>query len=132
MPNTLVIRTDVALSAHQFVDLLRRSTLAERRPVDDAGAVEQMVRHANLWATAWEGDLVVGLARSVTDFSFCCYVSDLAVDVAHQRRGIGRKLIEATRSRLGPHAKLVLLAAPAATEYYPHIGFQPHPSAWIS
>ncbi len=132
MPTNILIRTDVALTPLEFVDVLKASTLAARRPVDDPEAIAQMVQHANLWATAWEGDHVVGVARSVTDFAFCCYLSDLAVDVSRQRSGIGRKLIEATRSRLGPNAKLILLAAPAATEYYPHIGFASHPSAWIS
>lgn len=119
------------ISAAEFVDLLRRSTLAERRPVDDADCIEQMLRHANLLCTAWDGDRLVGVARSVTDFAYCCYLSDLAVDRAYQRQGIGRGLIRETASRLGPRCKLILLSAPAAETYYPHIGFQPHRSAWV-
>ena len=86
----------------QFVDVLRRSTLAERRPVDDRRCIEGMLRNANLLCTAWDGTLLVGVARSVTDFEFCCYLSDLAVDLAYQKRGIGRQLVQLTREQLGP------------------------------
>jgi predicted N-acetyltransferase YhbS len=119
------------ITESEFVDLLRRSTLAERRPVDDPQCVAAMLRHANLLCTAWDGDRLVGVARSVTDFEFCCYLSDLAVDVAYQKRGIGRELIALTKSRLGSRAMLILLAAPKAEKYYPKIGFEPHLSAWI-
>jgi GNAT superfamily N-acetyltransferase len=119
------------ISATEFVDLLRRSTLAERRPVEDARCIEAMLRHADLLCTAWDGQRLVGVARSVTDFEYCCYLSDLAVDEAYQKRGIGKKLIELTKTKLGPRANLILLAAPKAEGYYPKIGFDPHRSAWI-
>jgi GNAT superfamily N-acetyltransferase len=122
---------DRRISEADFVDLLRRSTLAERRPVDDPGCVKAMLDHANLLCTAWDGDKLVGVARSVTDFEFCCYLSDLAVDEAYQSKGIGRELIRLTQSRLGRKAKIILLAAPKAEAYYPKIGFDAHRSAWI-
>ncbi|HET7626269.1 MAG TPA: GNAT family N-acetyltransferase [Verrucomicrobiae bacterium] len=115
----------------EFVDLLKRSTLAERRPVDDSGILKAMLENANLLCTAWDGEKLVGLARSVTDFEYCCYLSDLAVDEAYQKKGIGRELIRLTQSKLGRKAKLILLAAPKAEEYYPKIGFAAHRSAWI-
>lgn len=115
----------------EFIDLLRRSTLAERRPVDDPGCIRAMLRHANLLCTAWDDGRLVGVARSVTDFEYCCYLSDLAVDALYQKKGIGRELIRATQSRLGPRARLILLAAPAAESYYPRIGFEAHRSAWV-
>jgi ribosomal protein S18 acetylase RimI-like enzyme len=118
------------ISAMQFVDLLRRSTLAERRPVDDQQCIAAMLEHANLLCTAWDGAVLVGVARSVTDFEYCCYLSDLAVDVNYQQRGIGRELIRLTQSRLGPRATLILLAAPRAEAYYPKVGFEQHGSAW--
>lgn len=115
----------------QFVDLLVRSTLGERRPIDDPEAIDGMVRNADLTATAWEGELLVGVARSVTDFTYCCYLSDLAVDAAYQRRGIGVELMARTQDRLGPRCKIILLAAPAAADYYGHVGFEHHPRCWV-
>lgn len=90
-----------------------------------------MLEHANLLCTAWDGKKLIGVARSVTDFEYCCYVSDLAVDVAYQKKGVGRELIRLTRSRLGSHATIILLAAPDAEKYYPRIGFEAHKSAWV-
>ena len=115
----------------EFVGLLKRSTLAERRPVDDPICVEAMLRHANLLCTAWDGETLVGVARSVTDFEYCCYLSDLAVDEKYQKQGVGRELIRLTQSKLGVKAKLILLSAPKAESYYPKIGFDAHRSAWI-
>ncbi len=119
------------ISEAEFVDLLKRSTLAERRPVDDPKRIKAMLQHASLVCTAWDGEKLVGVARSVTDFEYCCYLSDLAVDEAYQKKGIGRELIRVTRSRLGSRAMIILLAAPKAEGYYSHIGFDGHRSAWI-
>lgn len=99
--------------------------------MDNPECLEGMLRHADILATCWDGEKLVGVSRSVTDFSYCCYLSDLAVDTACQRQGIGKKLIELTQSQLGPLCKIILLAAPAAVEYYPRIGFSHHPQAWI-
>ena len=115
----------------QFIDVLRRSTLSERRPVNDAQCIRAMLQHANLLCTAWDGDKLVGVARSVTDFEYCCYLSDLAVDAAYQKQGIGTELIALTQSRLGARAKLIALAAPKAAGFYPKLGFQAHGSAWV-
>ena len=73
----------------------------------------------------------MGLARTLTDFSYVGYLADLAVRLSHQRRGVGTALIERTRARLGPRSLLVLLAAPDARDYYPRIGFTRHESAWV-
>jgi predicted N-acetyltransferase YhbS len=113
-----------------FVELYHASTLAERRPVHDLTRMRQMLRHANLVITAWDGDTLVGISRSLTDFGFVIYLSDLAVRVSHQKMGIGKELIRRTQ-QAAPSAYLVLLAAPAAEQYYPHIGFAHHPQAWI-
>ena len=123
--------TSTPLSPAPFIDLLRRSTLAERRPVDDAETIAGMLANADLTVSAWDGDLLIGVARSVTDFTYCCYLSDLAVDVAYQRQGIGVELIARTQEQLGPRCNLILLAAPAAADYYGHIGFIHHPRCWI-
>ncbi len=119
------------ITTDQFIDVLRRSTLAERRPVDNQEQMEGMLSHADVLVTAWDADQLIGVARSVTDFSYCCYLSDLAVDRTYQKQGIGRELIRETRNQLGPGCNLILLAAPAAMNYYPHIGFKGHDSAWI-
>jgi predicted N-acetyltransferase YhbS len=118
------------ITAAEFIDLLRRSTLAERRPVDDLCTMEAMLAHAGILCTAWYGELLVGVARSVTDFAYCCYLSDLAVDMAYQGQGVGKRLIQLTREQLGPRAKIILLSAPAAESYYPKVGFTQHRSAW--
>jgi GNAT superfamily N-acetyltransferase len=123
--------TSRPIRPEEFVDLLKRSTLAERRPVQDRKCIAAMLEHANFLCTAWDGDKLVGVARSLTDFEYCCYLSDLAVDEAYQKRGIGTELIRLTQSKLGHNAKLILLAAPKAEGYYPKIGFEAHRSAWI-
>lgn len=123
---------DRSITSEQFVDVLNRSTLGERRPVTEPERIAAMLHHANLVCTAWDGDRLVGVARSLTDFQYCCYLSDLAVDVAYQNRGIGTELIRMTQSRLHPKANVILLAAPKAREYYPKIGMQPHSSAWVT
>ncbi|MER5470005.1 GNAT family N-acetyltransferase [Streptomyces sp. NPDC002935] len=114
-------------------DVLRvyeESGLGERRPVKDTQRMAAMVRGANLVLTCRVDGELVGIARSVSDFSYVTYLSDIAVVRAYQRTGIGRQLIDATRKE-APQAKIVLLSAPAAADYYPHIGFTAHPSAWV-
>lgn len=128
---TIRYETSRSVTAAEFIDVLNRSTLGERRPVNDLPCIQAMLRHGNLLCTAWDGDKLVGVARSVTDFEYCCYLSDLAVDEKHQNQGIGKELIRLTQSKLGAKAKLILLAAPKAEGYYPKLGFEAHRSAWI-
>lgn len=124
-------KTDALLTPAAFIDLLARSTLGERRPMDDPETIAGMIANADLTVTAWDGDTLVGVARSVTDFTYCCYLSDLAVDAAYQRQGIGVELIALTQAQLGPRCNIILLAAPAAADYYPRVGFKHHPRCWI-
>ena len=123
-------RTGNHLDLEALTELYRASTLGERRPVDDAGRMRKMLDHANLVITAWDGELMVGVARSLSDFSYCTYLSDLAVRASYQRLGIGKQLIRLTQAE-APQASLILLAAPKAVDYYPHIGFTRHDSAWL-
>ena len=118
------------LQTEEFIDILNRSTLAQRRPVDDKVCIKGMLEHADVIIVAKIDEKIVGVARSVTDFNYCCYLCDLAVDEAFQSRGIGKKLIEKTQEALNEKCKIILLSAPAAKEYYPKIGFTQHPSAW--
>lgn len=115
---------DRKISASEFIDVLRRSTLDRRRPVDDEPRIQHMLDGANILITAWSGELLVGVSRALSDFSYCCYLSDLAVDSAFQRQGIGKRLIEETHLVSGEQTTLILLAAPAAATYYPHIGME--------
>jgi ribosomal protein S18 acetylase RimI-like enzyme len=115
----------------EFIDLLVRSTLAERRPVDEPETIRGMLEHAEVIITARIAGRLVGISRAITDFSFCTYLSDLAVDQEYQRRGIGKELIRLTHVAAGLNTMLILLAAPLARTYYPHIGMQPHDSCWI-
>ena len=119
------------ITSEQFIELLTDSSLGERRPVQDRTCMEGMVANSNLMVTAWEGDKLVGIARSMTDFHYACYLSDLAVSISHQKRGIGRQLLEITQEQLGPRCKLILIAAPAANAYYEHIGFSNNPRCWV-
>jgi ribosomal protein S18 acetylase RimI-like enzyme len=119
------------ITADEFVTLLRSSTLGLRRPVDDRVCIQGMLENANLLVTAYRGGKLAGVARSVTDFHYCCYLSDLAVDEAVQKQGIGKQLIRLTQQQLGPRCTLILLSAPLAVDYYPRIGFEHHPQAWI-
>lgn len=119
------------LSAEEAIDLFRRSTLGERRPVDRPDIFEGMLKNASLVITAWDGSRLVGIARTLTDFSYVAYLADLAVDAEHQKRGIGKRLIEETRRRLAPECMIVLLAAPKANDYYAALGFEHNPRAWM-
>jgi len=120
-----------AFGVDEFIDVLVRSTLAERRPMDHPEALRGMLEHADIILTARDDGRLVGIARSVTDYHLCVYLSDLAVDVNYQGRGIGRELIRLTHEAAGLHATLLLLAAPGARSYYPHIGMTQHDSCWI-
>lgn len=119
------------LDLDSVFELYRASTLGERRPIDDRAILADMIRHANLVVTAWEEDTMVGISRSLTDFTYVAYLADLAVRDTHQKLGIGRELIARTRAEMGPRSMIVLLAAPAAVDYYPKLGFTKHGSAWL-
>ena len=121
------------LSVAEFVDVMARSTLAERRPLSDPERVGRMLAHADIILCARNRDgLLVGVSRAIADFSYCCYLSDLAVDVAYQRRGIGRELIRRTHEAAGvEESMLLLLSAPKAMPYYPHIGMEACGTAFI-
>jgi predicted N-acetyltransferase YhbS len=119
------------LSASEFIDVLRASGLAERRPVEDLDCIRGMLENANLTVVAKNKGNVIGVARSVTDFHYCCYLSDLAVDKEYQNQGIGKILMHKTKELLGKRCKLILLSAPNAVDYYPKVGFKKHDQAWI-
>ena len=124
-------RSNATISVPDAIDLYKRSTLGERRPVDRPDIFEGMLNNANLTISAWKGSSLVGIARTLTDFTYVAYLADLAVDAECQKQGIGKQLIKETRKRLKPECMIVLLAAPKANEYYPKLGFEHNPRAWI-
>ena len=128
---TIAYAREDDLGATEFIQVLRRSGLAERRPVDDAARIATMLAHANLIVTAREAGRLVGVSRALSDFSYCCYLSDLAVDRACQRRGIGRALIEETRREAGPNSMCLLISAPDAMAFYRAIGMPQSASAFL-
>ena len=131
MKMNIEYKINVPISASQFIALLNQSTLAARRPVDDIECMQGMVENSNLMVSAWDGHRLVGIARSMTDFHYACYLSDIAVDKDYQRSGIGKKLQNLTQSQLGPRCKLILIAAPDANSYYEHIGYRNNPRCWV-
>lgn len=119
-----------AVTVDEFIDLLGRSTLAERRPIGEPETIRAMLENADLRVTARLDGLLVGISRALTDWSFCTYLSDLAVDAAYQHRGIGKELVRRTHEAAGLETTLILLAAPKARGYYPRIGMIAHDSCW--
>lgn len=128
----IVFAREATLEVDEFVDILIRSTLAQRRPISDRVVLAGMLERADVIVTARLDGHLIGISRAISDFSYCTYLSDLAVDQAHQGKGIGRTLIRQTHEYAGLHTALILLAAPKAHTYYPHIGMRPHTSCWIA
>lgn len=128
---TISYRVNQNIPVVKFIELLERSGLAERRPVQDRECMQGMLNGANLLVTAWDGIKLVGLSRSLTDFHYACYLSDLAVDRDYQHGGIGRELISRTQKQLGPKTKIILLSAPDAQNYYPRLGFTANDRCWV-
>lgn len=127
---TITYSLEPDLSADEFRAVLIASTLGQRRPVNDRPRLDRMLREADVIVTARHKRQLVGIARAITDFSYCCYLCELAVDVAYQRQGIGKRLIAETHAVAGELTTLLLVAAPGAESYYPRIGMQPRASCW--
>lgn len=127
----IIYRSNAKISVPVALDLYRRSTLGERRPVDRPEIFEAMLNNASLLISAWHDARLVGIARTLTDFGYVAYLADLAVDAGYQRQGIGKRLIDETKQRLGRECMMVLLAAPKANDYYPKLGFEHNPRAWM-
>ena len=123
-------RTGNDIDLDEMIELYVDSTLGERRPVGERERMGRMLEEADLVITAWDDSLMVGISRSVTDWVYCTYLSDLAVRADYQVKGIGKELVRRTRAAT-PEAMVILLAAPKAVDYYPKIGMTRHESAWI-
>lgn len=126
----ITYRTGNDLDLDAMIELYIDSTLGERRPVGERERMARMLEDGDLVITAWDGDLMVGISRSITDWVYCTYLSDLAVRADYQGQGIGKELVRRTRDAT-PEATVILLAAPKAVDYYPRIGMTRHESAWV-
>ncbi len=102
-----------------------------RRPFNDLARIQKMIENADIIITAWHDNKLVGIARALTDYSYCCYLSDLAVDKEYQKIGIGKRLIELLRNIIGEEVALILISAPEAINYYPKVGFEKCERAFI-
>lgn len=125
----ITYRTDAIVTAAAVADVFRSSGI--RRPIDDLQRIQRMIDNADVMLTAWDGDRLVGVARTLTDWTYCAYLSDLAVRAEYQRRGIGKELMARLRAALGPEVMLLLLSAPNAMSYYPHTGYTLAENAWM-
>ncbi|ULT54673.1 GNAT family N-acetyltransferase [Neobacillus drentensis] len=122
-------KVDAKLTPEELSVVFKGSGL--KRPYEDLGRLERMIENADLIITAWDLDKLVGVARAITDFSYCCYLSDLAVDKEYQNHGIGRELVRLVQEQIGEEVTLLLLASPTAMDYYPHIGFDKVTNGYI-
>ncbi|WP_163582960.1 GNAT family N-acetyltransferase [Gracilibacillus saliphilus] len=127
--NHIMYKSDVTITPRDLSEVFQASGI--KRPYDDLGRLQQMLDHANVLVTAWDQEKIVGVARGLTDFSYCCYLSDLAVDEAYQHQGIGKQLIEQVKVELNEQVALILLSAPAAMDYYPKVGFDKIDNGYI-
>lgn len=125
----IIYRNDVTPQPEQIIDVYNSSGI--NRPTTDKQRIEKMFANSNLILTAWDKDKLVGISRSLTDFCYCCYLSDLAVRKEYQKNGIGKKLIELTKEKIGEETTLILLSAPAAINYYPKVGMQKTDNGFI-
>lgn len=118
----IIYSSDLIPDMDQIIDVYKSSGI--NRPINDKERIRKMYANSNLVLTAWDNDKLVGISRSLTDFCYCCYLSDLAVRKEYQKQGIGKKLIQLTKEKIGDQTTLILLAAPTAMDYYPKTGMQ--------
>jgi len=117
----ITYKTGILPATEQVIELYEKSGLP--RPTEDKARIKKMFENSNLVVTAWDNDKLVGVSRSITDWVWCCYLSDLAVDPGYKKSGIGKKLIELTKEKVGEQSMILLLSVPTAMEYYPKVGF---------
>ncbi len=126
---TITYQINATLTANETADIFRSSGI--NRPVDDLDRIARMLAHADVLISAWDGDQPIGLARAITDYTYCCYLSDLAVCKDYQKQGIGKELVKVLQEHLGVETSLLLLSAPSAMEYYPRLGFEQLTNAFL-
>ncbi|MDQ3020204.1 MAG: GNAT family N-acetyltransferase [Bacteroidota bacterium] len=117
----IIYKINTGITAEEVAELFLKSGI--NRPCKDLPRIKKMLDSSNLTITAWINEKLVGIARALTDFCYCCYLSDLAVDKKHQHKGIGKELIKRVQKEIGEDSMLLLLSAPGAMEYYPKVDF---------
>ncbi|WP_247232165.1 GNAT family N-acetyltransferase [Telluribacter sp. SYSU D00476] len=125
----ITYKTDATPTPEQVIELYENAGLP--RPTHDRERIRLMFQNANLVVTAWDGDQLVGVARSITDWVWSCYLADLAIQHEYQKAGIGRRLIGITKEKVGEQSMVLLLSVPTAMEYYPKVGFTKQESSFI-
>ncbi|MGN8644684.1 GNAT family N-acetyltransferase [Gracilibacillus sp. HCP3S3_G5_1] len=127
--NNILYKSDITITPRDLSAVFQASGI--KRPYEDLDRLQKMLDHANVLITAWDQEKIIGVARGLTDFSYCCYLSDLAVDQAYQHQGIGKQLIEHVKDELNEQVALILLSAPDAMDYYPKVGFNKIDNGYI-
>ena len=117
----IIYKTDAVPTAEKVIALYDKAGLP--RPTKDPERIRKMYENSNVIVTAWDNDQLIGVARSITDWVWCCYLADLAVDPGCQKGGIGKRLIELTKEKVGERSMILLLSVPEAMTYYPKVGF---------
>lgn len=115
-------KENVIIKAEELSEVFKSSGI--KRPSDDLNRLQRMIENSGVLITAWDNHRLIGVARAITDYSYCCYLSDLAVNKDYQNKGIGRELIRLVQEQIGEEVALLLLSSPIAMEYYPKIGFE--------
>jgi predicted N-acetyltransferase YhbS len=118
----ITYKSEAVPTVDQVVELYYNAGLP--RPTNDRERIKKMYQNSDLIITAWDGETLVGVSRSITDWAWCCYLADLAIRSDYQRLGVGKKLIALTKEKLGEHSMVLLLSVPTAMQYYPKLGFQ--------
>ena len=129
MANQISYKINQPLETQDIIEVFDSSGI--NRPTNEPEKIAKMFANSNLLISAWDGDLLVGISRSVTDFSYCCYLSDLAVRKDYQKAGIGDELIRLTFDNIGESKMLLLISSPEAMEYYPKVGFKKIDSTFV-
>ncbi|MBM7605889.1 N-acetylglutamate synthase-like GNAT family acetyltransferase [Metabacillus crassostreae] len=117
----ITYKVNDVINADELAEVFKLSGI--KRPVEDLPRLQKMIEHADIIITAREEGKVIGVARAITDYHYCCYLSDLAISKDYQGKGIGKKLVALLKEELGEKVSLILLASEEAMEYYPKIGF---------
>jgi ribosomal protein S18 acetylase RimI-like enzyme len=127
--SSIIYKFDIVPTAEQVIELYDNAGLP--RPTHDPQRIKAMFDNSDLIITAWDENKLVGVSRTITDWVWCSYIADLAVSPAYKRSGIGKKLIELAREKIGERSMLLLLSVPTAMDYYPKVGFVRENRAFI-